>query len=71
MADRPSPPGIERIRSAIFDGEVVLLPGERRDALFIFHTFDPPPKRYQIDIGATLTRGEPFGFSAFYKKRKK
>jgi len=71
MADRPAPDHIERIRSAIIDGEVVLSPGERRDGLFIFHTFDPPPKRFQIDIGATLTRGEPFGFSAFYKKRKK
>lgn len=71
MADRPLPAGIERIRSAIIDGEVVLAPGERRDGLFIFHTYDPPPKRFQIDVGATMTRGEPFGFSAFYKKRKK
>ena len=71
MADRPAPEGIERIRSAIFDGEVVLMPGEKRDGLFIFHTLTPPPKRFQIDVGATLTRGEPFAFSAFYKKRKK
>jgi len=46
-------------------------PGEKRDGLFIFHALEEPPKRFQIDIGATLTRGEPFGFSAFYKKRKK
>jgi hypothetical protein len=71
MADRPAPPGIERIRDAIIDGEIVLGPGERRDGLFIFHALDDPPKRFQIDVGATLTRGEPFGFSAFYKKRKK
>jgi len=71
MADRPAPEGIERIRSAIFDGEVVLMPGEKRDGLFIFHTLTPPPKRFQIDVGVTLTRGEPFAFSAFYKKRKK
>lgn len=70
MADRPLPANIERIRSAIIDGEVVLAPGERRDGLFIFHTVEPPPKRFQIDVGATLTRGEPFGFSAYYKKRK-
>jgi hypothetical protein len=71
MADRPEPPHIERIRNAIFDGELVLGPGEKRDGLFIFHALKDPPKRYQIDIEATLTRGEPFGFSAFYKKRKK
>lgn len=71
MADRPLPVNIERIRSAIIDGEVVLAPGERRDGLFIFHTVEPPPKTFQIDVGATLTRGEPFAFSAFYKKRKK
>jgi len=71
MADRPEPPHIERIRSAIFDGELVLGPGEKRDGLFIFHGLGDPPKRYQIDVEATLTRGEPFGFSAFYKKRKK
>lgn len=71
MAGRPAPDGIERIRLAIIDGEVVLGPGERRDGLFIFHTYDSAPKRYQIDIGATLTGGEPFGFSAHYKKRKK
>jgi hypothetical protein len=71
MADRPSPPGIERIRDAIIDGEVVLRPGERRDGLFIFHAFDPAVKSFQIDVGATLTRGEGFAFSAFYKKRKK
>ena len=71
MADRPPPPHIERIRNAIIDGEIVLGPGETRDGLFIFHTFEEPPKRFQIDVGATLTRGEPFGFSAFYKKRKK
>jgi len=71
MADREPPEGIERIRGAIFDGEVVLAPGEQRDGLFIFHTPNPPPKRFQIDIGATLTKGEPFAFSAFYKQRKK
>jgi hypothetical protein len=71
MADRPEPRGIERIRNAIIDGEVVLGPGEKRDGLFIFHALEDPPKRFQIDVGATLTRGEPFAFSAFYKKRKK
>jgi hypothetical protein len=70
MADRPPPPGIERIRSAIIDGEIVLRPGEQRDGLFIFHAFDPSVKTFQVDVGATLSRGEPFGFSAFYKKRK-
>ena len=70
MADRPPPPGIEKIRDAIIDGEIVLGPGEQRDGLFIFHALTEPPKRFQIDVGATLTRGEPFGFSAFYKKRK-
>ena len=71
MADRPEPVGIERIREAIIDGEVVLRPGERRDGLFIFHAFDPAVKTFQIDVAATLTRGEGFAFSAFYKKRKK
>ena len=71
MADRPAPPGLERIREAIIDGEVVLGPGERRDGLFIFHAFDPNVKSYEVDIGATLTRGEAFALSAFYKKRKK
>ena len=71
LADRPSPPHIERIRNAIIDGEIILNPGETRDGLFIFHAFDPSVKKFQVDLGATLTRGEPFGFSAFYKKRKK
>ena len=71
MVDRQTPPGIERIRNAIIDGEVVLGPGERRDGLFIFHAFDPTVKTFQIDVTATLTRGEAFAFSAFYKKRKK
>ena len=70
MADHAPPPHIERIRNAIIDGEVVLKPGETRDGLFIFHAFDPAVKSFQVDLGATLTRGEPFGFSAFYKKRK-
>ena len=71
MAGRPEPPGIERIRNAIIDGEVILGPGEKRDGLFIFHALDEPPKRFQIDMAATLTQGEAFAFSAFYKKRKK
>ncbi len=71
MADRAPPKGIERIRAAIIDGEVVLAPGEQRDGLLIFHAFDPGVKRFQVDVGATLTRGEGFSFSAFYKKRKK
>ncbi len=71
MADREAPAGIERIRAAIFDGEVVLNPGEKKDGLFLFHTFDPPPKKFQVDVAATLTKGEAFGFSAFYKMRKK
>jgi len=70
MSERKVPEGIERIRSAIFDGEVVLKRGERRDGLFIFHALNPPPKRYQVDIGATLSGGDAFAFSAFYKKRK-
>ena len=49
----------------------MLGPGERRDGLFIFHSFDPAVKSLQGDIGATLTRGEPLALSAFYKKRKK
>ncbi len=71
IADRRPPAHIERIRSAIIDGEVVLKPGETRDGLFIFRAIDPTAKTFQVDLGATLTRGEPFGFSAFYKKRKK
>jgi hypothetical protein len=71
MADRPIPEHIDRIRAAIFDGEVVLGPGETRDALMVFREFDPKAKRFQVDIGATLTRGEALTFSAFYKKRKK
>lgn len=70
IVDRKAPEGIEKIRSAILDGEVVLGPGEQRDGLFLFHTPNPPPKRFQIDMAATLTRGEEFAFSAFYKKRK-
>ena len=71
MADRPAPKGIEKIRSAIIDGEVVLRPGEKRDGLLIYHAVDPSSKAFQIDVSATLARGDPFGFSAFYKKRKK
>ena len=71
MHGRPLPDGIERLRSAIIDGEVVLSPGEKRDGLFIFHAVEPTTKKFQVDIGATLGSGDPFGFSAFYKKRKK
>ncbi len=71
MADRPAPDGIEKIRAAILDGQVVLLPGEKRDGLFLFHTFDPAVKTFQIDVEATLSDGKPFGFSAFYKRRPK
>ena len=71
MADRPIPDHIDRIRAAIFDGEVVLGPGETRDALMVFREFDPKAKRFQVDVAATLTRGEALKFTAFYKKRKK
>jgi hypothetical protein len=70
MADHPAPVGIERIRGAIFDGEVELRAGEKRDGLFIFHAVDPTTKTFQVDIGATLSKAEPFAFSAFYKKHK-
>lgn len=71
MADREPPAGIERIRAAILDGEVVLEPGQKRDGLLVYHAIDPHAKTFQIDVGATLTKGERFGFEAFYKKRKK
>src|SRR6185503_14613809 len=71
MADRPIPDHIDRIRAAIFDGEVVLGPGETKDALMVFREFDQKAKRYQVDVGAILTRGEALKCSAFYKKRKK
>jgi hypothetical protein len=71
MADQPIPDHLERIRSAIFDGEVVLGPGEQRDALMVFREFDPKAKRFQVDVGAVLSRGDALAFSAFYKKRKK
>ena len=70
MADRPLPKGFERLRGAIIDGEVVLRAGEKRDGLFIFHAVDPTRKQFQVDIGATLSKGEEFAFSAFYKKHK-
>ena len=68
--DREPPKNIERIRGAIVDGEVVLGPGEKRDGLLIYKAIDPQVKKYQVNVGATLTDGSPFGFSAFYKKRK-
>jgi hypothetical protein len=70
MADRPLPKGIERLRAAIIDGEVILNPGEKRDGLFIFHAVDPTTKQFQVDMSATLGQGDAFGFSAFYKKHK-
>jgi hypothetical protein len=71
MFNRKPPDGIEKLRAAIIDGEIELRPGEKRDGLFIFHGIDPTTKKFQVDIGATLTGGEAFGFSAFYTKRKK
>jgi hypothetical protein len=68
--DRPLPANIERIRGAIIDGEVILGPGEKRDGLLIYKAIDPKTKKYQVEIRSTLTDGTPFGFSAFYKKRK-
>ena len=70
MGDRPAPPDLERIRSAILDGEVVLLAGEKRDGLLVYRTLDPHAKRYHVDLGATLTSGEAFGLTAHFKKRK-
>lgn len=71
MTGRPLPDGIERLRSAIIDGEVVLRPGEKRDGLFIFHTVDPATKKFQVDLSATPSAGDSFGFTAYYKRRKK
>jgi len=71
MSDREPPKGIEKIRAAILDGEIVLEPGQKRDGLLVYHAIDPHAKTFQIDVGATLTKGERFGFAAFYKKRKK
>jgi hypothetical protein len=68
--DRKPPENIERIRGAIIDGELILGPGEKRDGLLVYKAIDPKTKRYQVDVVATLTDGKPFGFSAFYKKRK-
>jgi hypothetical protein len=68
--NRPLPKGLEKIRTALIDGEIVLGPGEKRDGLLIYKAIDPKTKKYQIDISATLTDGQPFNFTAFYKKRK-
>ena len=70
MSSRSVPANLERIRAAIFDGEVVLGPGEKRDGLLIFRAVDPKCKRFKVDISTTRTEGEPFGFCAHYKKRK-
>lgn len=71
MSGRPVPPDIQRIRSAIIDGEVVLLPGERRDGLLVYRSFDPKAKRFQVECRATLTSGDALTVLAFYKRRKK
>lgn len=68
--DQPLPKGIERIRSAILDGEVVLGPGEKKDGLLVYKAVDPKIKSWQVDVAATLTDGKAFAFSAFYKRRK-
>jgi hypothetical protein len=70
MADHAPPDGLEKIRSAILDGEIVLRPGEKRDGLLVFRAVAPETKKFQVDIGATLAQGDPLAFSAFYKKRK-
>jgi hypothetical protein len=70
ISGRSLPDKLERIRAALIDGELVLGPGEKRDALLIYKAIDPQTKKYQIDVTATLTDGQPFEFSAFYKKRK-
>jgi hypothetical protein len=68
--NRPLPKGLEKIRAALIDGELVLGPGEKRDGLLVYKAIDPQTKKYQIDISATLTDGQAFAFTAFYKKRK-
>ena len=70
MSSRTVPANLERIRAAIFDGELVLGPGEKRDGLLIYRAVDPKSKTFKVDVSATLTAGDAFAFSAFYKKRK-
>jgi vacuolar-type H+-ATPase subunit E/Vma4 len=61
---------LAKAETAILDGEVILYPGEKRDGLLVYRTLDPRAKRYHVEVTATLTSGEPFQFTAHYKKRK-
>lgn len=70
MSDRPAPAGLDRIRAAILDGEIILYPGETRDGLLVYRTLDPRAKRYHVEVTATLASGEAIKFTAHFKKRK-
>jgi hypothetical protein len=65
------PPAYAQAAKALFDGEVILNPGEKRSGLLVFPAVDPKWNAYHVEIGWTTADARHEGFEAPYRRPKK
>lgn len=68
--DQEVPPAYRHVRKAIFDGEVILAPGQRASGLLVFRMVPPRTQSFTIDIAVTHASGEASRLAAAYRRAK-
>lgn len=70
LLEREVPPAYRHVRKALFDGEVILSPGQRASGLLVFRMVPPRTKAFTIDLAVTHASGESSRLSAAYRRAK-
>lgn len=71
LFDRDMPPAFANVRKALFDGQVLLRPGEKASGLLVYQAVDPRAKVYRVEVSWSTADGSREGFEAPYRRPKK
>lgn len=69
--DQPMPMAYLNVGKALYDGQVLLNPGEKRTGLLVFPAVDPKFKTFRVEVGWTTADGRHEGFEAPYARPPK
>jgi len=71
LFEHEMPPAFMTVQKALFDGEVLLNPGEKRSGLLVFPAVEAHWNAFHVEVGWTTADARHEGFEAPYRRPKK
>ena len=71
LLEQEVPQSYRQARPALFDGERVLLRGERASGLLVYRGIDAKTRSFVVEFQLTTPQGKVVGFTSTYKRLKK